>query len=260
MPRRRPPPAEPRRASPPAGRKADAVARDLLGRIVRGEHEVGSTLPTEPELAAAYGVNRSVVREAVKLLEVHRLVRPVRRRGTVVLSPAASTSPEVLRAMLEPRPGELSPEVLASLLEVRAILDVEMTALATRRRTKADLQRMDGCLRRLRESVGDPARYGDAALDLSLALAAASKNHVLEMLAEWNRRVVADLDRVFSVTRPATSGHVDGFALVVDLIRKKDEAGARQLVRAFHDWSTPRVLAAAALTTDGAWSPGSKKP
>jgi len=70
-------------------RKADRVAHDLLRRIVSGELPVGSLLPREDELAARYQVNRSVIREAVKLLEVHRLVRPVRRRGTEVLSPLA---------------------------------------------------------------------------------------------------------------------------------------------------------------------------
>lgn len=90
----------------PADRKADRVAQDLLRRIVAGEVEVGSLLPKEAELAEAHGVNRSVIREAIKLLEVHRLVRPIRRRGTEVLDPMASMSPEVLRAMLVPSRSE----------------------------------------------------------------------------------------------------------------------------------------------------------
>src|SRR5688572_19789978 len=117
-----------------AARKADVVARDLMRRIVGGELPVGSLLPKEDELAARYRVNRSVIREAVKLLEVHRLVRPVRRRGTEVLSPLASLSPEVLRALLVPSPGRIDPRVLGGLLEIRAALDVEMSGRAAERR------------------------------------------------------------------------------------------------------------------------------
>ncbi|MCA9850550.1 MAG: FadR family transcriptional regulator, partial [Dehalococcoidia bacterium] len=109
------------------------VSRDLLEQIVRGDLAVGSLLPREAELAAAYGVNRSVVREAIKLLEVHRLVRPTRRLGTVVLDPMASLTPEVLRAMLVRRDAEgarVDVTVLAGLLEIRAGLDVQMAALA----------------------------------------------------------------------------------------------------------------------------------
>src|SRR5688572_16140682 len=123
----------PRRASVP--RKADRVARDLLGRIVGGELAVGTLLPKEDELAAQFGVNRSVIREAIKLLEVHRLVRPIRRRGTEVLSPLSSMSPEVLRAMLSPRAGVIDRRVLGGFLEIRAALDVQMTGLAAERRS-----------------------------------------------------------------------------------------------------------------------------
>ncbi|MCA9605115.1 MAG: FadR family transcriptional regulator, partial [Myxococcales bacterium] len=111
------------------GRKADRVADDLLRQIVGGTLEIGSLLPKEAELAAEYGVNRSVIREAIKLLEVHRLVRPIKRRGTEVLDPLASVSPEVLQAMMVPAPGRIDRERLRDYLEIRATLDVQMSVL-----------------------------------------------------------------------------------------------------------------------------------
>src|SRR5258707_525212 len=139
-----------------AVRKADTVAEDVMRRIVRGDWPVGSTLPREDELATLYGVNRGVVREAIKLLEVHRLVRPVRRRGTEVLDPLRSLSPEVLRALLVPEPGKIDRRVLEGLLEVRAELDVKMSVLAAKRRTKADLDRLDAALEQAKAALGDP--------------------------------------------------------------------------------------------------------
>ena len=64
--------------STPRARKADLVANELLRKIVSGAVDVGSLLPKQNELAAEYGVNQSVVPEAIKLPEVHQLVRPVR--------------------------------------------------------------------------------------------------------------------------------------------------------------------------------------
>ena len=66
-------------------RKTDRVAEHLLRRIVSGELSPGAVLPREADLAEVFRVNRSVVREALKRLEVHRLVRPIKRRGTIVL-------------------------------------------------------------------------------------------------------------------------------------------------------------------------------
>ena len=68
-----PPAASKPRGDKPA-RKADSVARDLLRRITKGELQLGAVLPKEAELATDYGVNRGVIREAIKLLEVHRRV------------------------------------------------------------------------------------------------------------------------------------------------------------------------------------------
>jgi len=240
-----PVPRPSRPASEP--RKADVVSRDLLSRIVAGELTVGSLLPREDELAAEYHVNRSVIREAIKLLEVHRLVRPVRRRGTEVLDPLASLSPEVLRAMLSPRPGVVDAHVLAGLLEIRANLDEQMCALAATRRTAADLAAMDRALARMVDALESrsAAEYAGGNDDLSLALARAAKNLLFEMLAAWNQMVVADLDHLFAQVRGPSRPHQEAAAMLVERIRKKDPVGAVTLVRTFHSWSTPRLLGAA---------------
>jgi DNA-binding FadR family transcriptional regulator len=228
-------------------RKADTVAEDVMRRIVRGEWPVGSILPREDELAALYGVNRGVVREAIKLLEVHRLVRPVRRRGTEVLDPLRSLSPEVLRALLVPEPGKIDRRVLEGLLEVRAELDVKMSMLAAKRRTKADLDRLDAALAQSKEALADPRAYAERSPDVALAVAQATQNPVFQMLAHWNRVVSRDLDELFRIVRPANEAHFQGMTVLVDLFRKKDEAGIEQVTRAVHAWATPRLVAAAEL-------------
>ncbi len=230
-------------------RKADRVAKDLLRRIVAGEHGVGSVLPKEAELAARYEVNRSVVREAIKLLEVHKLVRPVKRRGTEVLDPMSSMSPEVLRAMLSPSPGRVDRALLADFLEVRAVLDVEMSMLAATHRTDADLERMDAALARLRESLHDRPRYDRAADALARAIAKAAHNRIFEMMVVWNQAVAADLADIFRVVRPGNEPHLQGLTLLVELVRQREVEQVRTLVSAFHEWATPRMLAAAALST-----------
>lgn len=238
-----------------AERKADVVSRDLLEQIVRGDLAVGSLLPREAELAAAYGVNRSVVREAIKLLEVHRLVRPTRRLGTVVLDPMASLTPEVLRAMLVRRDAEgarVDVTVLAGLLEIRAGLDVQMAALAAERRTKADLAALDAEVARARTTAGDPAAFADALAGFALQIARATKNPLFEMMAHWNASITSEHDVVFGTIRSATGPHIEGLAVLAEAIRHKDAEGARQLVGAFHAWATPRLLAAAELANGDA--------
>src|SRR6185436_14727199 len=106
---------------------------------VRGDHAIGSVLPREPDLAAEYGVNRGVVREAMKLLEMQGIVHPVRRRGTLVKDPLASLSPDVLRALMQPEPGRIDLSFFKGVLAMRELVDVEMGGLAARHRTRIDV-------------------------------------------------------------------------------------------------------------------------
>jgi DNA-binding FadR family transcriptional regulator len=232
-------------------RKADRVAGELMRRIAAGELPVGSILPREDELAAAFVVNRSVVREAVKLLEVHRLVRPVRRRGTEVLDPMGSMSPEVLRALLQPRAGKVDVAMLKGLLEVRAQLDEQMSMLAAERCTPEDVAAFEALIRRMDTHRHDGAEFARLARELPFVVARATHNPVFGMLAHWNRAIAVDLDELFRLARPPVDSHLQGLTMLVSLLRQHDVEGVRELVRAFHAWATPRMLAAAAITGEG---------
>ncbi|MBK7396939.1 MAG: FadR family transcriptional regulator [Myxococcales bacterium] len=231
----------------PDPRKADVVARDLLDQISHGVLAVGAILPKEDELATRYAVNRSVVREAIKLLEVHKLVQPVRRRGTVVLDPNASLSPDVLRAKLRSTVGAVDLAFLESLLEVRAALDVLICGWVAERRKKADLEAIEAQIAHMRALVGDDAAYTEATFELGLLLAKATHNPVAVMLSHWNRAVVADLPHVFGVARASAGPHLEGLTMLLDRFHARDVEQARALVQTFHSWATPRILAAAAL-------------
>lgn len=228
-------------------RKADRVASDLVRRIVGGQLEVGELLPKESELADDYGVNRSVVREAVKQLEVHRLVRPIRRKGTEVLDPLCSPSADVLWAMLEPRPGQIDRDVFADLLEVRAVLDAEMSAQAAERRSEEDLAAMDAILVRMRDALGDPDRYAALVDDLNLAVARASHNRIYQMLVHWHRRLRGEHDPLQAFVRLANEPHLSGVTFFVELIRQGDAEQVRAFVQGVHQWLGPRLMMAAAL-------------
>lgn len=238
-----------RPAPVPGRRKADVVADDLLSRIVSGKDVVGELLPKEEELATHYGVNRGVVREAIKLLEVHRLVRPIRRRGTEILDPMASLTPQVVEAMLFPKPGTIDRKMLADLLEIRATLDEQMTRLAAQRRTKEDLARMERCLGMLEAALGNPQAYFVAVGEMAAALAHATHNQVYVMLQAWHEQVTSRLAGIFAVARPAVAVHLEGTRALVGLVRARDEESACALVRRFHELSGPRLMAAAALAS-----------
>jgi len=227
-------------------RKADRVSDDLMARIVRRDLKVGSILPKEAELAEEYGVNRGVIREAIKLLEVHRLVQPRRRRGTEVLDPMNSLSPELLRTMLCGAGAGLDLAVLRDLLEIRAAIDVQMCSLAAQRHCDADLAALEACLDQMEASLDDSKAFALAISRLALALAKATQNRIFIMLVHWHEQVRGELAPVIDQVRRPSLPLLQGMRLLVDTVRAGDHEAVARLVQTFHSWATPILLETAA--------------
>jgi GntR family transcriptional regulator len=70
---------------PPRARVLPTVVRDAMAaRIASGEWRPGQRLASEPELAAAFGVSRSTLREALRSLEEDGFLTRTPRAGTFV--------------------------------------------------------------------------------------------------------------------------------------------------------------------------------
>ena len=64
------------------------VVDALVRGIVTGELPTGSALPPEPEMSARFGVSRSVVREAMRVLDGKGLIDVRHGSGTRVTEPS----------------------------------------------------------------------------------------------------------------------------------------------------------------------------
>lgn len=107
-----------------------ATVVDTLGRaIVTRQHEAAAVLPMEDELRAQFGVSRTVLREAIRMLSAKGLVIARQRKGTVVQPEAAWNllDPDVLEWMLD---REFSIELLVDFTEMRLAIEPRAAALA----------------------------------------------------------------------------------------------------------------------------------
>ncbi len=138
-------------------RRADAVVGDLLERIVSGDLRPADLVPTEPSLCHAYGVSRTVAREAVKTLEEKGLLTARQGIGTLV-SPQEAWNlldPEVLAAIVR---HDEEYEVFDQLIMVRTVLESAMAREAARRATADDLRELTALMDELDTCVRDRER------------------------------------------------------------------------------------------------------
>jgi GntR family transcriptional regulator len=143
----------------PQGRHLQ-VAGILRQEIRNGAFPPGSVLPSEPELAARFGVSRSLVNRALALLRAEGLVRPERGRRTTVnpipiirraavsrqrrdvreAAGARGAFDSELRSLNLTPKSEVTPEQAAAPAHIAEMLGVDEGApvLARRRRMFAD--------------------------------------------------------------------------------------------------------------------------
>jgi DNA-binding FadR family transcriptional regulator len=145
-------------ASRRPGRLASVVVEELTHRIVGGALAQGDVLPTEPVLCEEFGFSRTVIREALKLLEERGLVSVEQGRGTTV-RPRTSwdlLDPVVLRIALA---YDYDLSLLDNLITVRQVLEREMVRVAAARLSKDDLAALADNVEQMEKSYDDYDRF-----------------------------------------------------------------------------------------------------
>ena len=167
---------------------ADMIAETLKQQITEGTYRAGDKLPTEPELMKTFGVGRSSVREAVKLLVNMGVVRVQQGSGTFVAVPSNNDDVNIIMSTAD----------RTELDEVRKILDIAIVEKAVARRTEKDIERMRASLekRKVNAEKGLLEECIEADLNFHIAIADAAHNRILadiyrsaatHLLSEFNR-------------------------------------------------------------------------
>ena len=145
----------------PAARLGVLVVHDLVAMIVTGAVSAGQLLPPEGELAAHFGVSRTVIRESVKRVDEKGLVTVAQGRGTTVNEPSAWNvlDPVVLSALVD---HDASLGVLDELTIVRSSLEASMAATAARRQTPERSAELRAAFEATERNLGDFEAYNDA--------------------------------------------------------------------------------------------------
>lgn len=161
-----------------ARRLHEGVVRQIVRQIVGKRLLPGSQLPPEVALAEQFGVSRTVIREAMRILANKGLIS-VRQGSGMQIQPIErwnQLDPLILLEQL--RSGECQ-AVLADLLELRQVIEVELAALAAHRRTAEDIERMRRGLEAMRSVLDDPIAYSRFDLAFHDAIIAAARSRLL---------------------------------------------------------------------------------
>ena len=160
---------------------AEEVASNLQEQIIKGGYKVNQKLPIESELMASFGVGRSTIREAVKILVNSGFLRVQQGVGTFI---------DDNTGINEPLFQKLKRSEAKDINEVRELLEMKIAEKAAANRTGNDISKLEFFLdKRTKAANADLLEECIAAhINFYIILAEASKNDIL-----------ADLYKLFAV-------------------------------------------------------------
>lgn len=214
-------------------RAYERVVEQIEQAVFAGDLKPGQRLPSERDLMSQFGVSRSTVREALRVLQAGGMIRSRAGdpRGPEVLPVSPATLHKSMSRLA--RSDGLS---LVELLQFRMLLEGSAYLLAARMRTEEQLAEMDAAMRAMSEGVerGYP-EFGRADVAFHEAVARATGNPLIVVCSEVVRGVVLDLieDKLAHAEdrRTLMRAWLDHHAEVLRAMRDGDGERASRLAR-----------------------------
>jgi DNA-binding GntR family transcriptional regulator len=185
----------------------EEVAELLRQRIFRRELEPGSWID-EVKLAQEYGISRTPLREALKVLAAEGLVTMKVRRGAYVT--------------------EVSEQDLAEVYHLLSLLESDAAAVVAERATDAQLKELQKLHRELEAAVHSRDRFFTLNERFHMRLLELAGNR-------WRNQMVADLRKVMKLNRHNSllkSGRIEDslaeHAAVMEAMQKHDAQATRE--------------------------------
>ena len=157
----------------------ERVVDKVLALISSGAWKPGFRLPPERELSEAFGVSRTVVREAVKALEARGVLESAAGSGVSVRLADFNMVSRSLQTYMQ-LSNRVDFEI--RLNEVRRVLEVEMVALAASRITPEQMTQLHQICKQMREGQNTAKQMAELDFRLHVTLAEATQNDLFKVL------------------------------------------------------------------------------
>ena len=199
----------------------EGIVLRLRDLIRQGKLRHGSRLPPERALAEQFGVGRSSVREAIRSLELQGLLVTRHGSGSFV----NTQSLDAVTTLMAPDNGS---EGLQDVFEMRHLLEPQIAALAARRATASDIQRLATILEEQQRQILEGETGVDADTEFHFTLATATHNPALVKVVNAVEDVLRrSRDRYLQQPgRPERSLH--SHHEILEMVRAGDDTGARR--------------------------------
>ena len=201
---------------------------DQLFQMIISDPELGPgrQLPNEAELCQRFGVSRTTVREAVRILAAQGYVEVRRGKGTFVTD-RTHIRQDIGLSQLR------SVQVrLQDLFEIRLMIEPNTAMLACCRGTQEEIDHIIQCADEVARRIRSGGDWDSADLDFHHAFVAASHNQFMEQLVPILNRAVSSTWRMVGTYPSLPEMVLRDNELIVGFLKTRDAQGTRLAMEA----------------------------
>jgi len=155
------------------------IAQTIAKRIMGGDLRPGDSMPTEAVLCGQFGVNRSTVREGIRLLEETGMLQRVNAKRLVVAKPTTSVVGEHIERALR-----LQGVTFFELWETAMVLEPKTAGLAVSHLNGDDLEALRANISATEQSISNPGALAQLDVEFHGLIARGVHNRVLLLTRE----------------------------------------------------------------------------
>ena len=227
---------------PQNNRRYVVIGNELREQLANHVYDVGDRLPTEREIAESYGVSRTVIREAIIMLEIEGLVEVRKGSGVYVTSlPLSTVSPfqntnnvtdsaNLVSAFSSLTGTDIGP---FELLQARQLIESNIAEFAALQITKSEIDAIKQVLQKERRSLEIGDSNEDYDRQFHILVAEATKNTFFSDVVKlmWRMRLESKMWAQLHThidTIDYRKAWLNEHAMILSALQKKDAVAAKQ--------------------------------
>jgi len=173
----------------------EIIVQDLIQLISEKKLVPGDKLPSERALCEMVGVSRPMLREALKALQVMKIITIRQGAGAYVCNLKPENIIEHLNIVFH-----LDSSLYRDLYEARRILEGSVAGIAAINITDEELQGIEQTIQHSREALDDPESFFKLDLKLHEMILQASRNRIMPVFTQ-------SIDKLSLMMREKTNAH-----------------------------------------------------
>jgi GntR family transcriptional regulator, transcriptional repressor for pyruvate dehydrogenase complex len=209
-------------------------SRQLLSLSVQDQIELaikerrlppGEKLPTEMELCGNFGVSRTVMREALRMLSAKGLISIEKGRGMFVKEISADSVTDPMHMYLS---VNYSQNYALDVVHARQAIEPSIAEMAAARCTEDVLRLLNENLQKIKDLKEDFTILASLDSEFHLLVAEASGNPIMPLVLEPIHKLMPHIKMaIYDVVENAKESAVEYHGKIVEAISRKNEHDAR---------------------------------